>query len=101
MVVNCVGQAGSLPHNLQPDKHYFRWVEYACVLAGELEMSGAAVDAERRNVVASRVANIQEIAIRLDAEIAGIIPLRPKVLTPRSGSVGRIDRQQADRVVKP
>src|SRR6266478_6622546 len=64
-------------------------------------MSSAPVNAERGDVVASRVANIQEIAIRLDAKVAGIIALRPKLLEPRGGSVGLIDRQQGDRIVQP
>ena len=65
---------------LKRDEDYLRRVEQPGELAGKLEMSGAAVDAKCRDVVASGMANIQEIPKRLDSKVAGIIALRPELL---------------------
>src|SRR5437764_13003347 len=64
-------------------------------------MSGAPVDAECGDIVASRVANIQEVAIRLDGKVAWIVSLRPELLQPGERAVAWIYAQHGDGIVKP
>ena len=68
---------------LQRYEHNFRWVENARIGSGEVEISSAPVDAERCNIIATRMADIQEVSIWLDSELTRIVAARPEFALKR------------------
>ena len=68
-------------------------------MPGEVQSTGFAVDFEDRDVVASLVAAVQELACRIEVETARIISSRPFFADVGQFAVGA-NRKDPDAVVK-
>lgn len=70
------------------------------VLSCEVKTTTAPIDSERRNAVASMIADIQEIPRGGDIAVTGIIRSRP-FLAYQPWRTRPIDGEDGDRIVKP